>query len=339
MLITLFSAAKHERTIMIKKTLLLITVGLCSIQSVLANVTYTDTLYEQQKIANLTVLPKSLNFTVIGDWGHNGHFYQKDVAHQLEIAMFQTDGDFTISTGDNFYPNGVASVNDPLWQSAYEDIYHGPHTFEPWYVVLGNHDYLGNAQAQLDYSKKSQRWNLPARYYSKTFTLKGGEQILMVFLDTNTLNPEYNTREKYKATQGQNSQAQLTWLNSQLSNSQARWKIVVGHHPLYSSGKRYGLTEGLRNLLEPIFEQNGVQAYIAGHEHDLQHNQIDGSKLDHFVSGGGSEARYVKQREFTRFAEATPGFLSFSINNEALKATAINYKGEVRYSTQKRFDQ
>ncbi|MEI8666187.1 hypothetical protein P4S81_17210 [Pseudoalteromonas sp. B28] len=41
----------------------------------------------------------------------------------------------------------------------------------------------------------------------------------MVFLDTNTLNPEYKTREKYKATQGQNSQAQLTWLDSQLSNS------------------------------------------------------------------------------------------------------------------------
>ena len=81
MLITLFSATKHERTIMIKKTLLLITFGLCSIQSVLANVTYTDVLYEQQKIANLTVLPKSLNFTVIGDWGRSTPVRNSDVSN------------------------------------------------------------------------------------------------------------------------------------------------------------------------------------------------------------------------------------------------------------------
>ena len=72
---------------------------------------YKDALYQQQKIAKLTTLPDSLNFMVIGDWGHNGHFYQKEVAHQLEIAMYQTDADFIVSTGDNFYPNGVASAH------------------------------------------------------------------------------------------------------------------------------------------------------------------------------------------------------------------------------------
>jgi hypothetical protein len=42
-------------------------------------VVYKDALYQQQKIAKLTTLPNSLNFMVIGDWGHNGHFYQKEV--------------------------------------------------------------------------------------------------------------------------------------------------------------------------------------------------------------------------------------------------------------------
>ena len=202
-------------------------------------VVYKDALYQQQKIAKLTTLPNSLNFMVIGDWGHNGHFYQKEVAHQLEIAMYQTDADFIVSTGDNFYPNGVASVNDPLWQSAFENIYHGPHTFEDWYVVLGNHDYLGNAQAQIDYTEKSQRWQLPARYYSKTFSLENNEQVLMVFLDTNPIQPEYKDRDKYRSTQGQDYKTQLTWLETQLAGSNAKWKIVVGHHPLYSSVKTY----------------------------------------------------------------------------------------------------
>lgn len=298
-------------------------------------VIYKDALYQQQKIAKLNTLPDSLNFMVIGDWGHNGHFYQKEVAHQLEIAMYQTDADFIVSTGDNFYPNGVASVNDPLWQSAYEDIYHGPHTFEDWYVVLGNHDYLGNAQAQIDYTKKSQRWQLPARYYSKTFVLENNEQVLMVFLDTNPIQPEYKTRDKYRSTQGQGYKTQLTWLETQLAGSDAKWKIVVGHHPLYSSGKRFGRNQGLRDILEPIMERHNVQAYIAGHEHDLQYNQPENSNIAHFVSGGGSEARFVKQREFTRYAEATPGFLSVSINGETLKVSAINHLGEVRFSTEK----
>ncbi|MFY8325564.1 purple acid phosphatase family protein [Pseudoalteromonas sp. ZZD1] len=298
-------------------------------------VIYKDALYQKQKIAKLDTLPDSLNFMVIGDWGHNGHFYQKEVAHQLEIAMYQTDADFIISTGDNFYPNGVASVNDPLWQSAYEDIYHGPHTFEDWYVVLGNHDYLGNAQAQIDYTNKSQRWQLPARYYSKTFELENNEQVLMVFLDTNPIQPEYKTRDKYRSTQGQGYKTQLNWLETQLAGSDAKWKIVVGHHPLYSSGKRFGRNQGLRDILEPIMERHNVQAYIAGHEHDLQYNQPENSNIAHFVSGGGSEARFVKQREFTRYAEATPGFLSVSINGEALKVSAINHLGEVRFSTEK----
>jgi len=298
-------------------------------------VIYKDALYQQQKIAKLDTLPDSLNFMVIGDWGHNGHFYQKEVAHQLEIAMYQTDADFIISTGDNFYPNGVASVNDPLWQSAYEDIYHGPHTFEDWYVVLGNHDYLGNAQAQIDYTNKSQRWQLPARYYSKTFELENNEQVLMVFLDTNPIQPEYKTRDKYRSTQGQGYKTQLNWLETQLAGSDAQWKIVVGHHPLYSSGKRFGRNQGLRDILEPIMERHNVQAYIAGHEHDLQYNQPENSNIAHFVSGGGSEARFVKQREFTRYAEATPGFLSVSINGETLKVSAINHLGEVRFSTEK----
>lgn len=301
-------------------------------------VIYKDALYQQQKIAKLTTLPNSLNFMVIGDWGHNGHFYQKEVAHQLEIAMYQTDADFVVSTGDNFYPNGVASVNDPLWQSAFENIYHGPHTFEDWYVVLGNHDYLGNAQAQIDYTDKSQRWQLPARYYSKTFALENNEQVLMVFLDTNPIQPEYKTREKYRSTQGQSYQTQLAWLETQLAGSKAKWKIVVGHHPLYSSGKRFGRNQGLRDILEPILERHNVHVYIAGHEHDLQYNQPKNGKVAHFVSGGGSEARFVKQREFTRYAEATPGFLSISINGERLTMSAINHLGEVRFSTEKHLD-
>jgi hypothetical protein len=33
-------------------------------------------------------------------------------------------------------------------------------------VVLGNHDYRSNPQAQVEYTKVSNRWKIPERYYS-----------------------------------------------------------------------------------------------------------------------------------------------------------------------------
>ena len=34
------------------------------------------------------------------------------------------------------------------------------------FAYLGNHEYRGNTQAVIDYSKVSARWNMPDRYYT-----------------------------------------------------------------------------------------------------------------------------------------------------------------------------
>lgn len=116
-----------------------------------------------------------------------------------------------------------------------------------------------------------------------------------------------------------------------LSNSNAKWNIVIGHHPLYSSGKRYGTTSAIKNVLEPILHQHDVDAYIAGHEHDLQHNQLPDDALVHIVSGGGSEVRPVGNYAFTRFAKSTGGFVAVSLTGRELRFTFIDHNGEVIY--------
>lgn len=287
--------------------------------------------YNQHQINDLNVQEDAYTFLVVGDWGRNGHFYQRDVAKWMDIASYQLDAEFIATTGDNFYDNGIASVQDPYWRTSFEDIYHQPHLFVNWYPVLGNHDYRGNWQAQIDYSNISRRWEMPAQYYSKNITLNDGETALILFIDTNPLNPDYAHEAKYKEAYSQGSEKQLAWINKTLSNSTAKWNIVIGHHPLYSSGKRYGLTTAIKNVLEPIFHKHGVDAYIAGHEHDLQHNQIDGDPLVHIVSGGGSEVRPVGHYDFTRFAESTGGFVSVSVTNNALAFSFINHSGNVIY--------
>lgn len=296
---------------------------------------HDERYYQQHHIPSLQTAPKGLSFLVLGDWGRNGHYQQRAVAEWMDAAMYQLNADFITTTGDNFYSNGVASVNDPYWQTSFEQIYHGPHLFEDWYITLGNHDYRGNWQAQIDYSTLSRRWNLPQPYYTKAFQLDAtGDTVLMVFIDSNPLNPEYKNEAKYAETQKQDSAAQLAWLKHTLSQSQAKWKIVIGHHPLYSSGKRYGKTNAIRQVLEPIFEHNKVDAYFAGHEHDLQYNQPKGTTVAHFVSGAGSEVRPVAQREFTQFAKSEAGFAAVTVTTNYLLVQFINADGQVIYHHQ-----
>ena len=62
---------------------------------------------------------------------------------------------------------------DPQFQTKFEDIYRDFSC--PFYLCLGNHDY-GNGhyiddrwKHQIEYSKHSRKWNMPARYYHKAF--------------------------------------------------------------------------------------------------------------------------------------------------------------------------
>ncbi|KMT66104.1 acid phosphatase [Catenovulum maritimum] len=301
----------------------------------------TEAWYQQNTIANLQQLDDSINFVVIGDWGRNGHYQQQAVANQMDNLMYWLDGDFIISTGDNFYPNGISSVNDPYLQTSFEQVYSGPNLFEPWYLTLGNHDYRGSVLAQIAYTKISQRWNLPERYYSKTFKLENqgdiasnNNQILIVFLDTSPFEADYQTNDKYISVRSQNAEEQLNWMEQQLSSSHAKWKLVVGHHPMYSSGKRFGKTESIRQTLEDRLEAHQVDAYIAGHEHDLQHNKVKGKQLHHFISGAGATTRPVKNRSFTRFAKAESGVMAVSVNSQKLLVQMVNAQGQVIYKTE-----
>ncbi|WP_286234328.1 purple acid phosphatase family protein [Thalassotalea sediminis] len=295
--------------------------------------------YQQNYIQQLTTFESGQHFFVLGDWGRNGHFYQRDVAKWMDIAAYQLDPDFIATTGDNFYDNGVASIQDPYWQSSFENIYQGPHLFVDWYPTLGNHDYRGNWQAQIAYSQVSRRWQMPSQYYAKNSTLEDGTEILYLFIDTSPLNPAYKSEAKYAETQQQDAKKQLDWIKKQLATTTADWKIVIGHHPLYSSGKRFGKTGEIQRVLEPILEKYQVDAYFAGHEHDMQHNKPKQSTVDHFVSGGGSEIRPVKQRSFTKFAKATGGFAAVVVNEKTLLVQFIDHQGNIIYSYQRNKEQ
>ncbi|MNJ87286.1 3',5'-cyclic adenosine monophosphate phosphodiesterase CpdA [compost metagenome] len=281
----------------------------------------------------------SLNFIAMGDWGRNGADHQKQVAAQMGITAADLKAQFIISTGDNFYPSGVISEHDPLFKYSFEDIYTAFSLQWDWYPVLGNHDYKSNPDAQVAYSKISRRWKMPARYYAKKFPINGdqSQQVLIVFMDTNPLIPEFYKNSEYGPNvQGQDTTLQKKWLNKVLSDTSPdiKWKIVVGHHPMFTGGSRTNTydTKAIRNSLKPILDKYGVDVYLSGHEHSLQYIKPSG-KTHYFISGAASEKTPVRLIDDMEMAASTYGFMAISICKNELQMQTINDEGEIIYST------
>ncbi|KGE13953.1 metallophosphoesterase [Sphingobacterium deserti] len=271
---------------------------------------------------------EGLTFLALGDFGRVGEYHQLEVARELGNAAITLDASFIVSVGDNFYPNGVASTSDYHWQASYEGVYKHPNLFTDWFVALGNHDYRGNIQAQIDYSNVSRRWHMPNTYYSRKIELDNGGKVLFVVMDTNPFIDSYHkSAEKYPDMAKQDTAAQRKWLESVLADDDPsiRCKIVVGHHPLYSGGKRKENedTKAFEAKFASLFDRHGVLAYICGHEHDLQVIRPKGRFTTQFLSGAGSEVRPSGEREGTLFAAAKAGFMAFTLTDDALIVQTI----------------
>lgn len=272
----------------------------------------------------------SLDFVVIGDWGRNGRSHQRDVAQQMGHSAAAIGSRFVISVGDNFYEDGVTGVADPQWQTSFEDIYTDPALMTKWHVILGNHDYQGDVEAQLAYSATSPRWSLPARYYTRTETLGDGTAAEFFFLDTSRYILEYLHRPKVRV-QGQDKQAQIDWLEHALANSKAGWKIVVGHHQLYTvTGQRHDFPEMI-GPFKPLLDRYGVHAYINGHEHNLEHIAVD---CVHYITcGAGSATSGVVTPPPDQFASDHHGFMTVRLEAGVMTFSFIDDSGTTLYQT------
>jgi acid phosphatase len=280
--------------------------------------------------ARVRAASPSLNFVAVGDWGRDGASHQRDVAAAMGAAAAAVGSAFTVSTGDNFYEKGVQTATDAQWATSFEDVYTHPALAGPWHVVLGNHDYRGVPQAELDYAVTHPRWGMPARYY----TQRPAPFVEMFFLDTSPLVHKYRNKVDSAIAHNVTSQdvgAQLAWLDAALAISDAAWKIVVGHHTIRSGGSEHGDTPELVELVLPILKRRGAQIYLNGHEHDLQHIARDG--IDFICSGAGSEVRPTGPTTGTKFALARSGFAVVGLDAHALQLDLRDFTGASVYRT------
>lgn len=288
--------------------------------------------------SELQLIPNALQFIVMGDWGRNGADHQKEVAIQMGKTANTADVEFIIATGDNFYPSGVISEHDPLWYYSFENIYTDHALQRDWYPVLGNHDYESNPEAQLKYASISRRWRMPGFYYSKKFNLNDdpSNKLLIVFIDTSPFIRNYYSEADHPVHK-QDTIAQKAWIEKTLAESDPaiKWRIVVGHHPMYTGGGRTENhdTRNIRNSFEKLFEKYHVNAYLTGHEHSLQHLIGQSGTLHHFISGAASERTPARKLVNSRFAVSDYGFMLFSVTKDYFFVQVINANGKILYTT------
>jgi len=276
--------------------------------------------------------PAALPFILVGDWGRGGHDDQAAVGVQMGKTAAAMKSAFTVSVGDNFYENGVTGLDDPQWQTSFEKIYTAESLQTPWKVILGNHDYRGNVQAQLDYSHVSKRWQLPARYYTETVSLPDGSKAEFFYLDTSPFIKNYIGSKTNIS--GQDSQAQLDWLDTALGTSTAPWKIVIGHHPIYTAladEKEYDHDQpDLIARLNPVLLKHGIKIYICGHDHCLQSVKMDG--VTYVVTGAGSQTYPPAAPIRGGFASGAHGFMTARLSGEALSYALVDETGKTLFS-------
>jgi tartrate-resistant acid phosphatase type 5 len=246
----------------------------------------------------------AVRIVVVGDVGDG----TAAVARGIARVNRETPVEAIITTGDNVYPCGVKSLNDPHWRVLDPLSALGI----PIHPVLGNHDYCGNPDAEI--GAPLPNWQFPAREY--VFRTAPAD---FAMLDTN----------RYAA-----GRAPPPDIGKLLAGSTARWRIAVGHHPLLSSGYhgRFSRSEHARmTALIPVMQQEKVDLYICGHDHDLE--LIDGNPRM-LISGAGSDPiPPVLRHAKTIWANEGPpyrGFAVLEITNDALSIRFYDAGGDAR---------
>ncbi|CAJ1403413.1 unnamed protein product [Effrenium voratum] len=289
------------------------------------------------------------------------------VANSFKTRAAKKNPAFILNVGDNFYWGGIEKTcgtpMDELSYTAhhqfdqiYEGIYNGPGLDgKVWLSVLGNHDWGGRVfnngwDQQIAYTWKSNRWRLPAAYWSQKVNFVDAGFTMDIFMvDSNAMDaedldedPEHNIcGAKHNppgascASQGGPESldsckqwfwdlwsANKAWLADGLAKSEADWQVAVTHFPC---GFEAGFWSQMHN-------QHGLDLLVTGHRHDQElwsPSRMGG--LTCFVTGGGggisSEATPNIHNKKDWYGEAQYGFYDIAVTKQSMEITSINWNG------------
>lgn len=230
-------------------------------------------------ISSLAATPalSATTFAIIGDFG-SASSDQSDVVGLID----GWNPDFIITTGDNrytpvAYDEAISQYFCNYLADSGNDAFcaGGNSPGNRFFPSLGNHDYDdgGGLSEYLSY------FTLPGNGISSSGT-SGNERYYDFVIDS----VHFFVIDSEGATlSSADRSAQMSWLQTQMTASTARWKIVYMHHPPYNSGFDGNITE-----MQWPYAQWGADAVIAGHAHHYERLSEDG--ILYFVNGLGGHS-------------------------------------------------
>lgn len=248
----------------------------------------------------------SVKLAVIGDSGR-GWPPQHEVADRMVAVRERFPFASVLMAGDNIY-EGPATPDDyrQKFEEPYADLLAADVRF---YAVLGNHDD-------------------PRQRYYGPFNMNG-ERYYTFRPPANPIASIAAPVQVFAIDSTNLDRAQVAWLGEQLAASKARWKIVLMHHPLYTSG-RYGFQARLtRWQLESLLTSHGVDVVFSGHEHMYERSLPYGGVV-YFISGAAGSLRRGdsgQSRGMARSFDEDFSFMLVEVTHSALYFQAMTRAG------------
>jgi hypothetical protein len=256
-----------------------------------------------------------VRFAAIGDFGFAAIGAEEEADEAAVAALVSSWApELVVTVGDNNYPDGGADtidVNIGQFYHAFIAPYVGDYgqgaSENRFFPALGNHDWnLGNVDAHSAY------FELPGneRYWDM---VRG--PVHFFFVDSDPHEPDGTTAA---STQGQ-------WLQGRLAASTSPFRVVLFHHPPYSSGE-HGSNQGMRWP----FAEWGADLVLAGHDHGYERLAAQG--IPFVVNGmGGADLRAIGApipESQVRF-DGDHGAMLIEVDHLGLTAQAIIGGGQI----------
>jgi hypothetical protein len=199
----------------------------------------------------------SVRFLAMGDSGR-GNKEQNELAQVMVNYRRAFPFEFVIMTGDNIYYQKSAEDMKTKFENVYKPLLNDGVKF---YASLGNHDEPNQ--------RFYEHFNMNGQEY---YRLSKGE------VSFYALNSTYI------------DQRQLKWMTDELAKDASKWQIAFFHHPPYSSGKRHGSSNDIREMIEPLIVTSGIDAVFVGHEHFYERIKPQ-QGINYFITGAAGKIR------------------------------------------------
>ncbi len=288
--------------------------------------------------------PLAAHLLILGDWGRdNSQVGQRAVAAGMVRYAASVKPEALVLLGDSWYGELNGGVDSPRWKWQFEDMYPLSAFPGPAYSVLGNHDYQRWPGSKVDYELAyartgKSRFTMPAKWYTFEFPARD-PLVTFIALDSN-MPGGHGAGDKgvdFTLTDAERVEQQA-WFEAQLKRPRTTpHLVVIAHHPVYSDGPHGDHATLIRDW-DPLLRKYNVALYMAGHDHDLQHLELEGHPTSFLLSGaGGADLYDLKIAASSRgpYAEKVFGFSHFEVNQKEMTLRHLDSSGRVLHAFRK----